>query len=122
MTDDVLPAELSDLVPYVNEWSLDTERARAVKRVSTDIAKLRQFHEAVSPRMEAIILHLNTLPNDPDALPADVKRLFNLARMVMEASAPIDLGWSSSDIEDVFPMERIGFSLLPAGIMTGKKH
>jgi hypothetical protein len=120
MTDDVLPPEFSDLVPYVSEWSLDTEQARAGKRVSTDIAKLRQFHEAVSPRMEAIILYLNTFPNDPGALPANVKRLFDLARMVMEASAPIDLGWNSSDIEDTFPMERIGFSLLPAGIMTGK--
>jgi hypothetical protein len=122
MTNDVLPAEFSDLTPYVSEWSLEPERARAVKRVSTDIDKLREFHEAVSPRMEAIILYLNTFPNDPDALPADAKRLFNLARMVMEASAPIDLGWSSSDIEDVFPMERIGFSLLPAGILVGKSH
>lgn len=122
MTDDVLPTEFADLVPYVAEWSLETERERAVKRVSTDIDKLRRFHDAVAPRMEAIILHLNTFPNDPATLPDPVKRLFNLARMVMEASAPIDLGWSTPDIEDVFPIERIGFSTLPAGILTGKPH
>jgi hypothetical protein len=120
MTEEVLPAQFADLVPYVAEWSLEQERDRAVKRVSTDIEKLRRFHESVSPRMEAIIEYLNTLPNDPDALPGPDKRLFNLARMVMEASAPIDLGWSSPDIEDVFPMDRIGFSSLPAGNMIAK--
>jgi len=120
MTEEVLPAMFADLAPYAAEWSLEMERDRAVKRVSTDIAKLRRFHDAVSPRMEAIIEYLNTFPNDPDTLPEPVKRLFNLARMVMEASAPIDLGWSSPDIEDVFPMDRIGFSSLPAGNMIGK--
>jgi hypothetical protein len=70
--------------------------------------------------MEAIIEYLNTFSNDPDTLPEPVKRLFNLARMVMEASAPIDLGWRSPDIEDVFPMDRIGFSSLPAGNMVAK--
>jgi hypothetical protein len=43
-----------------------------------------------------------------------------LARMLMEASAPIDLGWERPDIEDVFPMDRIGFSTLPAGNMVAK--
>jgi hypothetical protein len=48
MTGEVLPAKFADLVPYVAEWSLEMERDRAVKRVSTDIEKLRRFHEAVS--------------------------------------------------------------------------
>ena len=120
MTEEVLPATFADLVPYVAEWSLEMERDRAVKRVSTDIDELRRFHDALSPRMEAIIEYLNTFPNDPEALPGPAKRLFNLARMAMEASAPIDLGWSTPDIEDVFPMDRIGFSRLPAGNMIAK--
>jgi hypothetical protein len=120
MSDDILPAEFADLAPYAADWSLAAERDRATRRVSTDIDTLRAFQEAVSPRMEAIILYLNTFPNEPDALPAPVKRLFDLARMAMEASAPIDLGWSTPDIEDVFPMERIGFSLLPAGNLAGR--
>jgi hypothetical protein len=28
----------------------------------------------------------------------------------MEAGAPIDLGWTSPDIDDVFPIERFEFS------------
>ena len=120
MTEEVLPAQFADLVPYVAEWSLEVERDRAVKRVSTDIEKLRHFYAAVAPRMEAIIEYLNNFPNDPETLPGPVKRLFNLARMLMEASAPIDLGWERPDIEDVFPMDRIGFSTLPAGNMVAK--
>lgn len=120
MTEEALPAPFANLAPYVAEWSLAMERDRAVKRVSTDIAKLRAFHDVLAPHMRAIIDYLNTLPNDPDALPGPQKRLFDLARMVMEASAPIDLGWSSPDIEDVFPMDRIGFSSLPAGNMIAR--
>jgi len=114
MTDRSLPAEFADLEAYVEEWSLAAERSRAVKRVSTEIGKLREFHAAVAPRMEAMILYLNAFPNDPEALPADAKRLFDLARMVMEASAPIDLGWDSPDIEDTFPMDRTVFTPPPA--------
>jgi hypothetical protein len=117
MSEDILPPAFRDLIPYVAEWSLAREQDRAVKRVSSDMGKLRAFQQVVGARMEAIIAHLNQLPNDPDTLPAADKRLFDLARMAMEASAPIDLEWSRADIEDVFPMERVGFSILPAGFI-----
>ena len=104
-----LPAEFSDLEAYFPEWCPSTERERATKRVSTDIAGLHVFHAGVSPRLEAIILYLNGFPNDPSALPPQVRHLFWLAQMVMEASVPIDLEWRTSDIEDVFPLERMTF-------------
>lgn len=104
-----LPAEFSDLETFFPEWAPMTERARAAKRVSTDISVLRAFHEQVSPRIEAMILYLNGFPNDPQALPREAKHLYWLAQMVMEASVPIDLEWNGSDIEDVFPLERMTF-------------
>lgn len=105
----ILPEPFADLAPWAQDWSIRTEKARAEKRLSTPIARLREFHAATLPRLEAIIQYLNTLPNDPQALaPAD-QRLFGLAQMVMEASPPIDLGWDSSDIEDVFPLTRMKF-------------
>jgi hypothetical protein len=104
-----LPAAFADLEPWVAEWSLATEQARAEKRVSTPMPVLRAFHAATLPRLEAIIDYLNTLPNDPQALAPDDGRLYALAQMVMEASAPIDLNWDSADIEDVFPMRRMKF-------------
>jgi hypothetical protein len=109
MSEPLLPAAFSDLAPYVSEWVLPSEKERAIKRVSTDIKKLREFQQAILPRLESMIEFFNTFPNDPKALPPDALRLYRLAQMVMEASAPIDLEWESADIEDVFPMERMNF-------------
>ncbi len=109
MTEKILPDAFADLAPLVAEWALPTEAERCHKRLKTDIAVLRAFHDRVFPRIEAIIGHLNTFPNEPEALPPDAKRLFDLALMDMEAAAPIDLEWPSSDIRDVFPIERFEF-------------
>lgn len=105
-----LPSEFSDLDRFVPAWSLSTEQQRAVKRVTSSMGELRSFQSALVGRLDAIIHFLNAYPNDPAALPADVRALYDLALMAMEASAPIDLGWTSPDIEDVFPMERFQFA------------
>ena len=109
VTGPLVPEAFADLAPWVAEWSIGTEKARAEKRVSTPIVALREFHAATLPRLEAMIEYFNTLPNDPQALAPDAKRLYALAQMVMEASAPIDLNWDTPDIEDVFPMHRMTF-------------
>jgi len=109
MTEHLLPAEFSDLAYLVTEWALPTEGECAVKRVETDIGRLRSFHDAVLPRIHHIIQYLNQLPNDPAALAPEQKALYNLAEMFMEVAAPVDLGWSSGDIEDTFPMSRFEF-------------
>src|SRR5262249_47994891 len=104
MTMSSLPSEFADLQPLVGEWALATERERAVKRVDTPIGQLRSFHDAVLPRIHDIVRYFNQLPNNPDGLAPAQKTLYHLAEMFMEAAAPIDLGWSSGDIEDTFPM------------------
>lgn len=109
-----LPAAFAQFEPLVAEWSIGSEKARAEKRVSMPIEVLRTFQEAVLPQLERMIQYFNTLPNDPDALSPEDKRLYQLAQMVMEASAPLDLQWTTPDIEDVFPLERIKF--LPPSI------
>jgi hypothetical protein len=109
MIDRLLPAAFADLEPLAAEWCLPTEEAQAVKRATTPLERLKKFHKVAFPRLEAMIQHLNQFPNDPAALPEDVRRLFYLATTVMEVSVPIDLGWPQSDIEDVFPMERFEF-------------
>ncbi|MDB5942869.1 MAG: hypothetical protein JWQ13_2435 [Ramlibacter sp.] len=105
----LLPPAFADLEPWVAQWSIATEKARAETRVATPIAVLREFHAALLPRLEPMIQYFNTLPNDPDALSPPDKRLYALAQMVMEVSAPIDLNWDTPDIEDVFPMHRMKF-------------
>ena len=105
----VLPLAFADLIPWVAGWSIRTEKARAEKRVGTPIDVLREFHAAVSPRLEEMFQYFNTLPNDPQALLPPDARLYGLAQMVLEASAPIDLQWDTPDIEDVFPLHRMKF-------------
>lgn len=109
MTENLLPAQFAHLAPLVAEWAQPNERARAIKRVSTPIPVLAGFQKTMLPELEAIIAHLDTFPNDPRALPADSLRLYRLAQMTMEASAPLDLEWAEPDIDDVFPMERMNF-------------
>ena len=104
-----LPAAFAHLSPLVAEWARPNERERAIKRVSTPIAELAAFQRRMLPELEAIIAHLDTFPNDPAALPADSLRLYRLAQMTMEVSAPLDLEWAEPDIDDVFPMERMNF-------------
>jgi hypothetical protein len=105
----LLPEAFAELAPWVADWSIRTEKGRAEKRVSTPIAVLREFHAAVSPRLEDMFKYFNTLPNDPDALSPPDGRLYGLAQMALEASAPIDLQWDTPDIEDVFPLHRMKF-------------
>jgi hypothetical protein len=109
MTEKLLPDEFADLAPLAAEWSLGSEEERCNKRLTTDMAKLKDFYNVGFPRVEAIIAFLNEFPNDPAKLPADAKRLYHLALMIMEAAAPIDLEWPTGDITDSFPIERFDF-------------
>ena len=67
-TGPVLPPAFAEFEPWVADWSIRTEKARAEKRVGTPIDALREFHAAVSPRLEEMFQYFNTLPNDPEAL------------------------------------------------------
>jgi hypothetical protein len=109
MTEKLLPDEFADLSPLVEEWSLGSEEERCNKRLTTDMARLKELYNVGFPRIDAIIAYLNRFPNDPAKLPADAKRLYHLALMVMEVAAPIDLEWPTGDITDTFPIDRFDF-------------
>jgi hypothetical protein len=109
MTATTLPAEFADLEPMAAEWALPTERELAIKRIETEIGRLRSFHDAVLLRIHDMIRYFNRLPNDPESLEPRQRTLYHLAEMFVEAAAPLDLGWSSGDIEDTFPMARFEF-------------
>jgi hypothetical protein len=116
MAENPLPEEFSDLAPLVGEWSLGAEEQRVHKRIACTREDIEAFHDKAFPRLQAIIEYLNkTNTNDVDQLAPPTRRLYDLALMIMEASQPIDLEWSGSDIGDAFPTERFGF-LSPSGI------
>jgi len=107
---DDLPAGFESLAPFVAEWALATEQERHHKRVASGIDNVRNFYEAVTPRIHDIIAHLCNFPGaDPDDLPPPERRLYNLALAFMECSHPVDLKWQRPDIDDAFPVERMEY-------------
>jgi hypothetical protein len=106
----VLPAGFEDLAALVGEWSLPDERSRYAKRLATPLPELRRFHEAMHPRMDAVLRHLACIPvaRGTEAAPAD-RHLFYLALAYFEASHPIDLHWKGPDLDVAFPAERIAY-------------
>jgi hypothetical protein len=105
-----VPEEFEELAPYVHEWGLTTERERHHKRVSSTLAAVRAFNQAVAPRIHDIIAYLNKFPGaDPDDLPPPARNLYNLALAFMETSHPVDLNWQRPDIDDAFPVDRLEY-------------
>jgi hypothetical protein len=106
MTDALLPEPFANLAAFA-DWILPVERDRHRKRVTSDLATVKRFYDAVFPRMEAILTYLNG--RRWEALGLADRNLFVLACAFMEVSHPIELGWKTPDIEDAFPYQRLEF-------------
>ena len=106
MTDVALPAAFADLTTFA-DWIIPIERDRHRKRVTSDLATVRTFYDAIFPRMDAIITYLNG--RGWEDLTPDDRNLFLLACAFMEVSHPVELGWKTTDIEDAFPYQRLEF-------------
>lgn len=105
-----LPTGFEDLVRFVGEWSLPTEWERYRKRLSQTLPELHVFYDAILPRMDAVMDHLQTFSDDDiNALPPEVRNLFHMAQSYFEASHPIELKWKGVDLDDAFPQERIEY-------------
>ena len=102
-----LPKGFEDLEPFVAEWGLTNERDRLVKLVGTSIPHLQTFYDAMIGRAEAARDYLSNLPID--ALPPDAKALFHLLMSFVEVAHPIELKWTTTDIDDAFPLDRVTF-------------
>jgi hypothetical protein len=83
MTDHSLPEGFSDLEPFI-DWALERERGRTEKREASTMDEVRAFYDAVFPRMEEIVAHLDAFPFD--ALPEKEERLFLLTLSLVEVS------------------------------------
>ena len=83
MTDHSLPEGFSDLAPFIG-WALKRERQRTEKREASTMDEVRAFYDAVFPRMEEIVAHLDALALD--AFPEKEERLFLLTLSLVEVS------------------------------------
>lgn len=98
-----LPAAFADLERFVPAWTLDGEGPRNAKRLASDMAALRDFYDALLPRLPDIMAHLDAHP--VESAPAPERALLLLALMFMEVSPAIEL-FHQPDVVDAFPMDR----------------
>ncbi len=102
MAERMLPAEFSDLEPFVREWCLDSEPQRYAKRLASSMDEIQAFYDAVFPRAEAAMQYLDPLPLDD--LPEDAHRLLKLLYSLILASFPVEI-WRQPYIPDTSTSE-----------------
>ena len=106
--DAALPPGFDDLAPLVAAWALPTEQERCGRRLSAGLPELRRFYDAILPRMDEVMRHLEGFPaDDLAALPEATRTLYRLALSYFEAANPIELKWKGSDLDHAFPASRI---------------
>lgn len=83
----LLPNAFDDLEPFARDWALPTEEERLRRRLSSEMACILAFHDAILPRVETIFEYLNRFPLD--ALPEDSKRLLFLTLSLAEIAPTV---------------------------------
>jgi hypothetical protein len=89
MTNSALPQGFTDLEPFVADWALPTRAERYKARLSKPYDELVAFYDAVAPRAEAAIAHLDGL--DINELPDDAERLLHLLYSMILVSYAVNV-------------------------------
>lgn len=97
-----LPTGFKDLETFVPKWALAKEMDRINARWTSTIEELRTFYDAMLPRLDAIIDHLNRF--SLDEMPAAEKRLLRLSLSMAEIA----------DAVETFGVPEVPYSFDPA--------
>jgi hypothetical protein len=92
----ILPTDFADLEPHAG-WALETEAERYDKRLASSMDEIQAFYDAVFPRLEAILAHLDGF--DLTALPEPERRLLWLTYSLVNASFPVEV-WRQPRVPD----------------------
>ena len=101
MVEDALPEGFQDLAPWL-DWALGSERARTEKREASSMAELRAFYDAVLPRLEEMIRHLEGF-RDGD-MPAPARRLYLISLSLVEVANLVELYKRREAVEACDPL------------------
>lgn len=85
----LLPKQFEELTPFVAKWARPSEHERNQARYASTMEELRQFYDAMLPRMKDMLALLASY--EPSTLPADVERLFQLTLSVAEVASCVEL-------------------------------
>ena len=98
----VLPEGYRDLA-WLADWALPTERERHAKRVATPMVELQRVYDALLPRIETMITHLDQFPLN-DLSPVE-RNLLALTFVFVEVSPSVEL-FQSPTVPDGFEPSR----------------
>jgi hypothetical protein len=91
MSPQALPAEFSDLEPFLETWGkLETAQERYLVRQQSRMADLQAFYDAIAPRIEQVLNHLDRFPIDTQ-LPRPEDTLFRLALALAEVTPAVEI-------------------------------
>lgn len=108
-----LPEAFAALAPFVDGWTLTSEKERFHKLHAVSIDELRAFYDAMLPRLEEALQYLNQYKIDE--MPEDARTLFDLAMTFAETAHPIDLKWKDVDFPDAYDWRKFEFRTVSAG-------
>jgi hypothetical protein len=97
MADSMLPPEFADLEPFAAKWCLGSERERFAERMSTSMADMQAFYDAIVPRAEDALAYCDKFPLDE--LPDEVLNLMHLLYSMIMVSYPVEC-WGQPQIPD----------------------
>ena len=97
-----LPKAFAELEPYL-DWAQPDELTRYQVRASCSMPEIRAFYDAMVPRIEAILEHLNAFPLDD--MPAQERRLLELSLGLVEAANAVEM-FEEPGMRYGFPIER----------------
>jgi hypothetical protein len=99
---DLLPPQFSELSRFVEYWVRDHNDQRWDQRSRAPMEEIQQFYEALLPRAEDIIAHLDHYPLGDD-LPAAEGRLARLLLALGQAAIAVEMHGQPRTAYSQFP-------------------
>lgn len=102
----ILPADFADLDSFVADWVHEDASGRMAKRLSSDMADIKAFYNAMLPRGEAALAYLRDFPLG--AVPPEAERLLKLMLMLAEVAPAVEW-YDDPRVYDGFSIDRTRF-------------
>ncbi|MEV0669299.1 hypothetical protein [Mycobacterium sp. NPDC050441] len=96
LSTDRLPAEFSDLGPFL-DWDLATEGERYAKRLTSSMEEMQAFYDVAFPRLPEALAFVDRY--ELTSLPDDVRTLMHLLQSLITVSFPVEV-WKQPRVPD----------------------
>ena len=99
-----VPAEFSELTPFLTKWAKPTENLRQAERINASTEELQAFYDTIMPRMDQILNYLDQYPYGQ--LPEEHRPLYWLAMSLAEIAPHVELYGGSTGVPYAFEESR----------------